>query len=137
MLANDSIRCKNPGHCPNHPVKHEPPQALELHIDTAQATEVSIDTVEAFVEQPKKVKVLTAFDTISVNNVSLFHEPTYTPVLIHNVSKKPEIVEPMQYDILINAGLFTFMLGLTAKYVVSCGGAWLNLFNELKKEIAA
>lgn len=137
MLANDSIKCKNPGNCLNHPVKHNTPQALELHSDTVQAVEVSIDTIQAFVEQPKKVKVLTAFDTISVNNVSLFYEPTYTPVLIHNVSKQPEMVEPMQYDILINAALFTFMLGLTAKYMLSCGGAWVNLFNELKKEIAA
>jgi len=29
------------------------------------------------------------------------------------------------------------MLWLTAKYVLTCTGAWVNLFNDLRKEIAA
>jgi hypothetical protein len=83
------------------------------------------------------VNKMQAIDTIKPCNVSLLTEQTYTPVIIHEVRKAPEMEQPMQYDLLINAALFTFMLGLTAKYVLTCSGAWVNLFNDLRKEIAA
>ena len=143
MLANDTtVICTNPGHCKNHPVK-----ALLSDLNTQieakdSSTQISaLDTLKMDnkTETVKEVVVnkMQAIDTIKPCNVSLLSEQTYTPVIIHKVRKSPEMEQPMQYDLLINAALFTFMLGLTAKYMLTCSGAWLNLFEDLRKEIAA
>ena len=143
MLPTDTtVICTNPGHCKNHPVK-----ALlsELNTQTEakdSSTQISaLDTLKMDIkhEAVKEVVInkLQAIDTIKPCNVSLLTEQTYTPVIIHEVRKAPEMEQPMEYDLLINAALFTFMLGLTAKYALTCSGAWLNLFKDLRKEIAA
>ena len=127
MLPNDTtVICTNPGHCKNHPVKTllSDLDTLKMDIKTETVKEVAVNKMQAI-------------DTIKPCNVSLLTEQTYTPVIIHEVRKAPEMEKPMQYDLLINAALFTFMLGLTAKYVLTCSGAWANLFNDLRKEIAA
>lgn len=143
MLANDTtVICTNPGNCKNHPVKtllSDLNTQTEAKDSSAQIS--ALDTLKMDIkdEAVKEfvINKLQAIDTIKPCNVSLLTEQTYTPLTIHEVRKAPEMEQPMQYDILINAALFTFMLGLTAKYVLTCSGAWLNLFEDLRKEIAA
>jgi hypothetical protein len=143
MLPNDTtVICTNPGHCKNHPVRtllSELSTQTEANDSSAQISALDTLKMDIKTQTVKEVVVnkMQAIDTIKPCNVSLLSEQTYTPLTIHEVRKAPEMKEPMQYDLLINAALFTFMLGLTAKYVLTCSGAWLNLFEDLRKEIAA
>ncbi len=143
MLPNDTtVICTNPGHCKNHPVRtllSELSTQTEANDSSAQISALDTLKMDIKTQTVKEVVVnkIQAIDTIKPCNVSLLTEQTYTPVIIHEVRKAPEMQQPMQYDLLINAALFTFMLGLTAKYALTCSGAWLNLFKDLRKEIAA
>ena len=82
---------------------------------------------------PKPLKVITAFDTIQPCDVSLFEAGTYYVPKSIPVRKAAEMETPMNYDILANGVVFTFMLLLTAKYVVSCLPAWRSLISDLKQ----
>jgi len=143
MLPNDTtVICTNPGHCKNHPVKtllSDLNTQTEAKDSSAQISALDTLKMDIKTETVKEVVVnkMQGIDTIKPCNVSLLSEQTYTPLTIHEVRKAPEMEQPMQYDLLINAVLFTFMLGLTAKYALTCSGSWVNLFNDLRKEIAA
>ena len=80
--------------------------------------------------------VNTPIDTIRPADVSLISKSTYSPVIIHQVRNQPEIKQPMNFDLLINSLLFSFMLVLSAKYVLTCGPCWASLFRELKQELS-
>jgi len=43
---------------------------------------------------------------------------------------------PMNYDILLNGIVFSFTLWMSAKYLMTCGAAWSNLLQDLRKELA-
>ena len=80
---------------------------------------------------PKPLKVITAFDTIQPCDVSLFTVGTYyvpKPLPV----RREETESPMNYDILANGVVFTFMLLLSAKYIVTCIPAWRSLISDLR-----
>ena len=80
---------------------------------------------------PKPLKVLTAFDTIQPCDVSLFTVGTYyvpKPLPV----RREETESPMNYDILANGVVFSFMLMLSAKYVITSMAAWKSLISDLK-----
>jgi hypothetical protein len=80
---------------------------------------------------PKPLKVITAFDTIQPCDVSLFEAGTYyvpKPLPV----KRTETESPMNYDILANGVVFSFMLMLSAKYVITSMAAWKSLISDLK-----
>jgi hypothetical protein len=81
---------------------------------------------------PKPLKVLTAFDTIQPCDVSLFEAGTYYVPKTYPVRKPQEMETPMNYDILANGVVFTFMLLLTAKYAVTSMSAWRSLISDLR-----
>ena len=99
----------------------------------AQANRESFEFVMA---QPRKEKVLTAFDTIQPCDVSLLAEPTYYTAKTYPVRKPQELETPMNYDILLNGVVFSFTLWLSAKYLMTCGAAWSNLLQDLRNELA-
>ena len=81
---------------------------------------------------PKPLKVLTAFDSIQPCDVSLFTVGTYYVPKSIKVRKTAEMESPMNYDLLANGVVFTFMLLLSAKYVVTCIPAWRSLISDLR-----
>jgi hypothetical protein len=133
MIPTDTIQCTNPGHCKNHPVV----QVIEMPIiaDSVSVVKEKMEIVD--IVNPVVNKVIhTSIDTIRPDDVSLISESTYSPVIIHQVRNQPEIEQPMNFDLLINSLLFSFMLVLSAKYVLTCGPSWASLFRELKQELS-
>jgi hypothetical protein len=108
---------------------HQP----EADTSFAQANRESFEAVMA---QPRKEKVLTAFDTIQPCDVSLLAAPTYYTVKPQPVRNTKDLEMPMNYDILLNGIVFSFTLWMSAKYLMTCGAAWLNLLQDLRKELA-
>jgi hypothetical protein len=105
---------------------------VDLDSQLIVANKESFDAVMsgAYVH-PKPLKVLTAFDTIQPCDVSLFtvgayYVPKPLPV------RREETESPMNYDILANGVVFTFMLLLTAKYAVTSMSAWRSLISDLR-----
>lgn len=107
---------------------------VELDSQLIVANKESFDAVMsgAYIH-PKPLKVITAFDTIQPCDVSLFTVGTYYVPKSIPVRKAAETESPMNYDILANGVVFTFMLLLTAKYVVACLPAWRSLISDLKQ----
>jgi hypothetical protein len=119
----------------------------KIHLDTTTyyRPKVDLDTqlivankesFEAVVSgayiHPKPLKILTAFDTIQPCDVSLFEAGTYYVPKSIPVRKTAEMESPMNYDILANGVVFTFMLLLSAKYIITCIPAWKALISDLK-----
>lgn len=133
MTPIDTIQCTNPGHCKNHPVV----QVSDVPIIADTVATIEVDSAVVDIVAPIVNKVVhTSIDTIRPADVSLISESTYSPVIIHEVRNKPEIEQPMNFDLLINSILFSFMLALSAKYVLTCGPSWASLFRELKQEMS-
>jgi hypothetical protein len=133
MTPIDTIQCTNPGHCKNHPVV----QVSDLPIIADTVATIEMDSVAVDIVAPIVNKVVhKSIDTIRPADVSLISESTYSPVIIHQVRNQPEIEQPMNFDLLINSILFSFMLALSAKYVLTCGPSWASLFKELKQEFS-
>ena len=114
----------------------------KLNIDTMTWHQPEVDTSFAQINresfkhvmaQPRKEKVLTAFDTIQPCDVSLLAEPTYYTAKSQPVRNAQEIDMPMSYDILFNGVVFSFTLWMSAKYLMSCGPAWRALISELRE----
>jgi hypothetical protein len=106
---------------------------VELDSQLIIANKESFDAVMsgAYIH-PKPLKVITAFDTIQPCDVSLFTVGTYYVPKSIPVRKAAETESPMNYDILANGVVFTFMLLLTAKYVVTSMFAWKSLISDLR-----
>ena len=113
----------------------------KLNIDTMSWEAANADTsfaqanresFEAVMAQPRKEKVLTAFDTIQPCDVSLLAAPTYYTAKTYPVRKPQELEMPMNYDILLNGVVFSFTLWMSAKYLMGCGAAWRSLINDLR-----
>ncbi len=106
---------------------------VELDSQLIVANKESFDAVMsgAYIH-PKPLKVITAFDTIQPCDVSLFTVGTYYVPKSIPVRKAAEMETPMNYDILANGVVFTFMLLLSAKYVVTCIPAWRSLISDLR-----
>jgi hypothetical protein len=85
---------------------------------------------------PKPEIVLTAFDTIQPCDVSLLAAPTYYTAKPQPVRNTQDLEMPMNYDILLNGIVFSFTLWMSAKYLMTCGAAWSNLLQDLRKELA-
>jgi hypothetical protein len=105
---------------------------VDLDSQLIVANKESFDAVMsgAYVH-PKPLKVLTAFDTIQPCDVSLFTVGTYyvpKPLPV----RREETESPMNYDILANGVVFSFMLMLSAKYVITSMAAWKSLISDLK-----
>jgi hypothetical protein len=133
MTPIDTIQCTNPGHCKNHPVV----QVSDVPIIADTVATIEVDSAAVDIVAPIVNKVVhTSIDTIRPADVSLISESTYSPVIIHQVRNQPEIEQPMNFDLLINSLLFSFMLVLSAKYVLTCGPSWASLFRELKQELS-
>ena len=104
---------------------HQP----EADTSFAQANRKSFEAVMA---QPRKEKVLTAFDTIQPCDVSLLAAPTYYTAKPQPVRNTQDLETPMNYDILLNGVVFSFTLWLSAKYLMGCGAAWRSLIADLR-----
>jgi hypothetical protein len=52
------------------------------------------------------------------------------------VRNTQDLEMPMNYDILLNGIVFSFTLWMSAKYLMTCGAAWSNLLQDLRKELA-
>jgi len=104
---------------------HQP----EADTSFAQANRESFEYVMA---QPRKEKVLTAFDTIQPCDVSLLAAPTYYTAKTQPVRNTQDLETPMNYDILLNGVVFSFTLWLSAKYLMTCGAAWRSLIADLR-----
>ena len=106
---------------------------VDLDSQLIVANKESFDAVMsgAYVH-PKPLKVLTAFDTIQPCDVSLFEAGTYYVPKSIPVRKAAEMETPMNYDILANGVVFSFMLMLSAKYVITSMAAWKSLISDLK-----
>ena len=105
------------------------------NVDTSFA-QANRESFEAVMEQPTKEKVLTAFDTIQPCDVSLLAAPTYYTAKPQPVRNTQDLEMPMNYDILLNGIVFSFTLWMSAKYLMTCGAAWSNLLQDLRKELA-
>lgn len=81
---------------------------------------------------PKPEVVLTAFDTISPCDLSLYPQPTAYTLKTQPVRNTQDFETPMNYDILLNGVVFSFTLWLSAKYLIGCGAAWRSLFTDLR-----
>jgi hypothetical protein len=81
---------------------------------------------------PKPEVVLTAFDTLSPCDLSLYPQPTAYTLKSQPVRNTQNLETPMNYDILLNGVVFSFTLWLSAKYLIGCGAAWRSLFTELR-----
>lgn len=103
--------------------------ASQVDTSFVQANRESFNYV---MKQPKREKVLTAFDTIQPCDVSLLAEPTYYTFKSQPVRNTPEIETPMNYDILFNGVVFGFTLWMSAKYLMGCGAAWRSLISDLR-----
>ncbi len=133
MTPSDTIHCTNPGHCKNHPL---PPIAdMPIIADSVNVVKEKMEIVDIVNPVVNKV-VNTPIDTIRPADVSLISKSTYSPVIIHQVRNQPEIKQPMNFDLLINSLLFSFMLVLSVKYVLTCGPSWASLFRELRQELS-
>jgi hypothetical protein len=104
-------------------------EAANADTSFAQANRESYEYVMA---QPRKEKVLTAFDTIQPCDVSLLAEPTYYTIKPQPVRNTQELETPMNYDILLNGVVFSFTLWLSAKYLMTCGAAWRAFISDLR-----
>ena len=112
-------------------------QVIEMPIIADTVAAIEANTVAVDIVSPIVNKVIhKSIDTIRPADVSLISEYTYSPVIIHQVRNQPEIKQPMNFDLLINSLLFSFMLVLSAKYVLTCGPCWASLFRELKQELS-
>lgn len=103
--------------------------APQIDTSFAQANRESFNYV---MKQPRREKVLTAFDTIQPCSVSLLAAPTYHTFKSQPVRNAAEIETPMNYDILFNGVVFSFTLWMSAKYLMSCGAAWRALISDLR-----
>ena len=119
----------------------------KVNIDTISWEAANADTsfakanresFEAVMAQPKAKPeiVLTAFDTIQPCDVSLLAAPTYYTAKPQPVRNTQDLERPMNYDILLNGIVFSFTLWMSAKYLMTCGAAWSNLLQDLRKELA-
>ena len=104
-------------------------EAANADTSFAQANRESFEAVMA---QPRKEKVLTAFDTIQPCDVSLLAAPTYYTVKPQPVRNTKDLEMPMNYDILLNGIVFSFTLWMSAKYLMTCGAAWRSLIADLR-----
>ncbi len=95
------------------------------------------ESFEYVMAQPKPVRELTAFDTIQPCDLSIYPQPTAYILKPQPVRNTQDIEEPMNYDILLNGVVFSFALWMSAKYLMGCGAAWSNLFNDLRSELRA
>lgn len=113
---------------------------MSWHVDTAFVN-TNKESYEAVVSgayiHPKATNILTAFDTIQPCDVSLLKAGTYYIPKSQPVRNDPIMDEPMNYDILFNGIVFGFSLWLSAKYLIGCGAAWLNLIQDLHKELSS
>jgi hypothetical protein len=121
----------------------------KLNIDTMSYKAANADTtfVQANKESyeavmsgayvhPKPAKVLTAFDTIQPCDVSLYPAATYYTLKSQPVRNSQEMEMPMNYDVLFNGVVLSFTLWMSAKYLMSCGAAWVNLIQDLRNELS-
>ena len=108
-------------------------EAANADTSFAQANRESFEAVMA---QPKPVCEHTAFDTIQPCDVSLLAAPTYYTAKPQPVRNTQDLEMPMNYDILLNGIVFSFTLWMSAKYLMTCGAAWSNLLQDLRKELA-
>ena len=90
------------------------------------------ESFEYVMAQPRKEKVLTAFDTIQPCDVSLLAAPTYYTAKSQPVRKTQDLETPMNYDILANGIVLTFTMLLTIKYALGCVPAWRSLIADLR-----
>jgi hypothetical protein len=81
---------------------------------------------------PKPEVVLTAFDTLTPCDLSLYPQPTAYTLKTQPVRNTQDFETPMNYDILLNGVVFSFTLWLSAKYLMGCGAAWRSLFTDLR-----
>jgi hypothetical protein len=135
----DTIICHYVGRCKNHPIKDTAIIDTSITVDCGVDTSFAQSNRESFqavikgsYENPKPENVLTAFDTIKPCDVSLFTIGTYYVPKSIPVRKTAEMETPMNYDILANGVVFTFMLLLSAKYIITCIPAWKALISDLK-----
>jgi hypothetical protein len=108
---------------------------MSYEVDTAfvNANKESYEAVisGAYVH-PKPEVVLTAFDTLSPCDLSLYPQPTAYTLKSQPVRNTQNLETPMNYDILLNGVVFSFTLWLSAKYLIGCGAAWRSLFTDLR-----
>jgi len=108
---------------------------MSYEVDTAfvNANKESYEAVisGAYVH-PKPELVLTAFDTLSPCDLSLYPQPTAYTLKSQPVRNTQNLETPMNYDILLNGVVFSFTLWLSAKYLIGCGAAWRSLFTDLR-----
>lgn len=101
------------------------------HADTSFA-QTNRESFQAVIAQPKKVRELTAFDTIQPCDVSLYPAATYYIPKTQFVRNEPQTQKPMNYDILANGIVLTFTMLLTIKYALGCVPAWRALISDLR-----
>jgi hypothetical protein len=108
---------------------------MSYEVDTAfvNANKESYEAVisGAYVH-PKPEVVLTAFDTLSPCDLSLYPQPTAYTLKSQPVRNTQNLETPMNYDILLNGVVFSFTLWLSAKYLIGCGAAWRSLITDLR-----
>ena len=122
------------------------PRHNKVNVDTMSWEFANADTsfqqanresFEFVMAQPNPVRELTAFDTIQPCDLSIYPQPTAYILKPQPVRNTQDIEEPMNYDILLNGVVFSFALWMSAKYLMVCGAAWMNLFNDLRSELRA
>lgn len=101
------------------------------HADTSFA-QSNRESFQAVMATPKKVRELTAFDTIQPCDVSLYPAATYYIPKTQLVRNEPQTQKPMNYDILANGIVLTFTMLLTIKYALGCVPAWRALVSDLR-----
>jgi hypothetical protein len=139
--------CTAIGHCKNHPMKFiliDDTTSNTVNTDTLSAQSVSLDscayekTAELSVDRHDVVhikhhKIDTSLDTIQPCDVSLLQQGTYHVPKINVVRTSKEIDTPMNYDLLANSMVFSFMLWISAKYVIASIPCWKEMFNEINQ----
>jgi hypothetical protein len=108
---------------------------MSYEVDTAFVN-ANKESYEAIISgayvHPKPEVVLTAFDTLTPCDLSLYPQPTAYTLKSQPVRNTQDFETPMNYDILLNGVVFSFTLWLSAKYLIGCGAAWRSLFTDLK-----
>jgi hypothetical protein len=108
---------------------------MSYEVDTAFVN-ANKESYEAIISgayvHPKPEVVLTAFDTLSPCDLSLYPQPTAYTLKSQPVRNTQDLETPMNYDILLNGVVFSFTLWLSAKYLIGCGAAWRSLITELR-----
>jgi hypothetical protein len=108
---------------------------MSYEVDTAFVN-ANKESYEAIISgayvHPKPEVVLTAFDTLTPCDLSLYPQPTAYTLKTQPVRNTQDFEPPMNYDILLNGVVFSFTLWLSAKYLIGCGAAWRSLFTDLR-----